>query len=223
MMPDSQVAPTIRYLKPATLSVQDIAVEMLIRATSAFLVGIFAYNAFNNWLADPTRITLLLMVVAECLTIGISLIARVPCRRDWNPVALLSSLVATYYFLAIQLTPGIRIVPEAIGVGMQIAGIVWQIFAKISLRQSFGLLPANRGVVSHGAYRVVRHPIYLGYFIADLGFLLTNFGIQNLLVYAALFALFGIRIAREEAFLSEDPAYVEYQSKVRFRVFPRIF
>ena len=31
-------------------------------------------------------------------------------------------------------------------------------------------MPANRGVVSTGLYRLVRHPIYLGYLITHAGF-----------------------------------------------------
>jgi hypothetical protein len=46
-----------------------------------------------------------------------------------------------------------------------------------------------------------------GYFIGDLGFLLSNFGLQNLLVYAIQFALQGGRIAREERLLSNDALY----------------
>ena len=44
------------------------------------------------------------------------------------------------------------------------------IAGKLSLGRSFGLMPANRGIVSTGLYRVVRHPIYLGYLITHVGF-----------------------------------------------------
>lgn len=203
--------------------VSKVALEVCLRLATALLFAVFAYAAYRHWRADPTRITLLLLVVAECLTVGLSLVARVPTRRDWNPVAILCSLFATYYFLAIQLSPGVRIVPEWIGAALQISGIAWQIFAKVTLRYSFGLLPANRGIVSSGAYRVVRHPIYLGYLVADIGFLLANFGLQNVLVYAGQFVLQGGRITLEEKLLSDDPEYRAYRDKVRFRVLPGFF
>jgi len=39
--------------------------------------------------------------------------------------------------------------------------------------------PANRGIVSTGAYRFVRHPIYTGIFIALAGFLLRSYTSLN--------------------------------------------
>ncbi|MGN5478976.1 hypothetical protein ACTMU2_24375 [Cupriavidus basilensis] len=39
--------------------------------------------------------------------------------------------------------------PKIVGAGLQVAGIAWQLYAKaFSLRFSFGILPANRGIVS---------------------------------------------------------------------------
>ncbi|WP_427312728.1 methyltransferase family protein [Cupriavidus sp. H39] len=209
---------------PATkIDLREFLVEAGLRSTTAILLAGFAYVAIQQWLADPTRITLLLLVLAHCLTLGLSLFVRVPKRRDWSPVTVICSLGASYYFLAIQLAPGDRLVPEILGAGLQAAGLAWQIYAKFTLRFSFGILPANRGIVSHGAYRFVRHPIYLGYVIADIGFLLTNFGLQNLLVYVGLYVLQYVRITREEALLSNDSEYLRYRQKVRYRVLPGIY
>ncbi|MBP0634424.1 isoprenylcysteine carboxylmethyltransferase family protein [Cupriavidus sp. AcVe19-6a] len=205
------------------LNFREVLLEVILRCSTALMLCLFAYAAVRQWLADPSRITLLLLVIASCLTVGLSLFVRVPKKRDWNPITVLCSLGASYYFLGIQLAPGQHLVPEIVGACLQLVGITWQIYAKLTLRFSFGILPANRGIVSHGAYRFVRHPIYLGYLIADVGFLLTNFGLQNLLVYTGLYALQAVRINREEALLSDDPEYREYREKVRFRAVPGIY
>jgi protein-S-isoprenylcysteine O-methyltransferase Ste14 len=202
---------------------RELLLEASLRTASGLVFALFAYAAIRQWIADPTRITLLLLVFAHCLTLGLSLFVRVPKRRDWNPVTVLCSLGASYYFIAINLAAGGSLVPELVGAGLQVIGILWQIYAKVSLRFSFGILPANRGIVSHGAYRFVRHPMYMGYFIADVGFLLTNFGVQNLLVYAGLYALQAVRISREEALLSNDAEYRRYREKVRFRALPGVY
>ena len=43
------------------------------------------------------------------------------------------------------------------------------VVGKISLGRSFGLIPANRGIVSTGLYRLARDSIYLGYLITHVG------------------------------------------------------
>lgn len=202
---------------------RDALLEISARAGTAVLLSVFAYAAILHWRADPGRITLLLLVVEVCFTIGLSLFSRVPVRRDWTPFAFLCTMGGTYYFLAVQLGPGIRLVPETVAASLQVLGICWQLFAKVSLRRSFGILPANRGVVSHGAYRFMRHPMYVGYLVTDIGFLLANFGVQNLLIYGTLFALQACRIYREERLLSTDAVYRFYKEKVRYRVIPGLF
>ncbi|WP_434115209.1 methyltransferase family protein [Paraburkholderia caffeinilytica] len=202
---------------------RDALIEVSARTAAAVLLSLFAYLAIQRLRADPGRITLLLLVVAECVTVGLSLFSRVPMKRDWRPLAFIFSMGGTYYFLAVRLSPGAQLVPETVGASLQLLGICWQLFAKASLSRSFGILPANRGVVSRGAYRFVRHPMYLGYVIADIGFLLVNFGLQNLLVYGCQFALQVGRIVREEQLLSADEGYRTYKGRVRYRVIPGVF
>lgn len=200
-----------------------LVLEAGVRIASAFLFAGFAYAAYRYWQADPTRITLLGIVVAESLSVCLALLARIPRERDWHPLAMISALCATYYFLGIRLAPGVHVIPEAAGVALQLAGLAWQIYAKLSLRLSFGLLPAHRGIVTDGAYRVVRHPMYLGYLISHIGFFLVNFSGQNALVYCGLYVFQAVRIVREERLLSTDPEYQAYKERVRYHILPGVF
>jgi protein-S-isoprenylcysteine O-methyltransferase Ste14 len=202
---------------------REASVEILTRVGAGAMLAIFSYVALQRWYAEPTRITLLLFVVGVFMSLGLSLFARVPIRRDWTPFALVCSIGGTFYFLAVRLSPGTQLIPEAAGAALQLFGLFWELFAKVSLRRSFGILPANRGVVSRGAYRFIRHPMYTGYFITDIGFLLVNFGIQNMLVYGFQFALQIGRIVREERLLADDERYRAYRQRVRFRVIPGVF
>ena len=59
-------------------------------------------------------------------------------------------------------------------VAISIAGLAIVIAGKITLGRSFALLPANRGVVSTGVYRIVRHPIYMGYLFTHVAFLVAS-------------------------------------------------
>ena len=68
--------------------------------------------------------------------------------------------------------------------------------AKVVLGHSFGLLPVQRGLVMAGPYRFVRHPIYFGYLIGHIGFLLVNFSWRNAAVLALLYVAQVVRIRR---------------------------
>ncbi|WP_434718334.1 TadE/TadG family type IV pilus assembly protein [Paraburkholderia sp. A1BS-2L] len=74
-------------------------------------------------------------------------------------------------------------------------------------------------MVSSGAYRVMRHPMYSGYFVTDIGFSLVNFGMQNIIVYLVQFALQAARIVRGQGPLSDDAQYREYKEIVRYSWF----
>jgi protein-S-isoprenylcysteine O-methyltransferase Ste14 len=200
-----------------------LILDLFLRVLAATSLSFFAYSALVNWWADPRRVTLLLLVGTEAVTVGLVLFAREARKRDWQPLSVTFTLVATFYFLALTLSPGTHLVPEWCASVMQCIGFSWQIYAKLSLGRSFGLLPADRGVVTIGAYRWVRHPIYLGYFVTHMGFLLANFNVQNLLVYTALYIMQAFRIFREEAVLREQPVYRDYCANVPYRLVPFIF
>ena len=99
-------------------------------------------------------------------------------------------------------------------------GLTISIAAKLSIRRSFGIGPANRGVRVSGAYAFVRHPMYLGYAFMGSAYLLFNPSAFNLAVYAVAWACQFGRVAREERWLSRDPAYRAYAKAVRFRFIP---
>ncbi|WP_175942017.1 isoprenylcysteine carboxylmethyltransferase family protein [Caballeronia sp. BCC1704] len=201
----------------------DVLVEAAIRIVTVATLGLFLYGSLVQFWRDPSRVTVLLMVLSEVVTIVFSLLSRVPGKRDWNVLSVMVSSVATFYFLAFDIKPGIHLIPEWVAVCLQVIGMSVQISAKLSLRRSFGILPANRGVVVHGPYKLIRHPMYFGYLIKDIGFLLPNFGLQNVIVLAVHWTLQVTRIVREERLLSEDDTYREYAKRVRYRLIAGIF
>ena len=105
----------------------------------------------------------------------------------------------------------------------QVTGLGLQIVAIISLNRSFGLVPANRGIKRSGMYRLVRHPLYLTYTIALVGFLINNLSLRNTAVLVLATAFQVLRIFREEEFLIQDPEYRDYASRTRWRMIPFVF
>lgn len=116
----------------------------------------------------------------------------------------------------------IHLVSEGVSTALIFVGAIIALGAKLSLRRSFGIVPANRGVKRGGLYRFVRHPMYSGYMINQLGFLLFNFSLWNVAIYAVAWLCFWIRAREEEKFLSQDPEYREYASQVKSRLLPGV-
>jgi protein-S-isoprenylcysteine O-methyltransferase Ste14 len=77
--------------------------------------------------------------------------------------------------------------------------------------------------VNTGLYRLVRHPIYLGYLITHVGFLIANPTIWNAMTLLGADVALLIRAVCEEQTLAKDSAYQEYQEHVRWRVVPGVF
>lgn len=106
------------------------------------------------------------------------------------------------------------------GVFFLFAGLLISLGAKFSLRRSFGVVAANRGIKCDGLYGAVRHPMYLGYFLTYAGVLMLNPSIFNLLIILLWTVCQIARITAEEHVLLQDPIYQAHAKKVRFRLVP---
>jgi protein-S-isoprenylcysteine O-methyltransferase Ste14 len=207
----------------SNLTRAQLATEIALRTVTAAVLFLFVIGVVHQYLQDTSRISLVFFLFAELLTVGLALFSRVPRERDWNPISLIVTLVATYYFVAFRIEPGMRLVSETWASTLLMVGVFTQVYAKWSLRRSFGLLPANRGVVVLGPYRVIRHPMYLGYFLSDVGFLVANFGLRNVIIVLIQWTVQIVRILREERFLSKDDTYRQYMGRVRYRLIAGLF
>lgn len=200
--------------------------ETLLRAFALATYGVLVSNVAMAWWADTSRVTLLLLLASESFTLGLVLFARRAAVRDLSPIALAATLYAAFFFVFFQYQGTQHLVSEWLGAALQLTGLAWQTVSKVALGRCFGLLPASRGLVTHGPYRIVRHPIYLGYLIAHVGFLLSNFSWINLFVLAALYLAQTVRMQREEAVLHAGERHAEYQAyctEVRYRIVPYVF
>ncbi len=79
-------------------------------------------------------------------------------------------------------------------------------------------------LITNGAYRLVRHPIYSGIILGWTGWGLFNANeLTSILVIVLLFPFFDIKTRREERMLAAKfPAYADYQTRVR-KLIPLIY
>jgi protein-S-isoprenylcysteine O-methyltransferase Ste14 len=115
------------------------------------------------------------------------------------------------------------VLPPMTGTILMFAGLSLAVWAKLSLRRSFGIAAANRGAVSAGPYRFLRHPMYAGYIVVYVGFFLNNPLWWNFGLYIVAALLLVARLRAEEALLKTDPVYDSYCSRVPYRLIPSLF
>lgn len=81
----------------------------------------------------------------------------------------------------------------------------------------------NRGIVSTGAFGIVRHPAYISKNIAWWIGLLPAFSIPALLTMIFWSSLYFLRAITEERHLSHDAEYRDYCQRVRYRFIPGLY
>ncbi len=106
---------------------------------------------------------------------------------------------------------------------LQYIGIMGIIMALLSLRRSFGIVPANRKVVCSGMYRLIRHPMYISEIIFYTGFVLGNPTPKNIILIVLVLTGQIWRALSEEHLLCLDPSYRAYMESVRYRFIPGVF
>ena len=171
--------------------------------------------------AIPRRPHLILLLLSEGLAVALILLRK---RGDVcvRAVPVLTAFVATALPLMIR-PGGIALIPPLASTVMMMAGLCVSIAAKIYLNRSFGLVAANRGIKVGGPYRIVRHPMYLGYFINQFGFLSACLSLTNLGIYLVTWACQLVRVHEEEIVLQQDSSYRQFAGRVTAKLLPGVY
>ncbi|MEM9704571.1 MAG: isoprenylcysteine carboxylmethyltransferase family protein [Pseudomonadota bacterium] len=126
-------------------------------------------------------------------------------------------------FAVLLVRPGGDAIAPVLSVFLMLVGTFTHITAKLTLRRSFGLVAANRGVRATGLYAFVRHPMYAGYLLTHIGFFLLAPTAHNAIVYAAAWTAMVGRIIAEEKILSNDEKFRILIEKTRWRLVPGVY
>lgn len=172
--------------------------------------------------AATGHVTGMLLLASEALVVALTMMRRTAATVDRSWKARLLTAFSTFGPPLIS-PSSFAFAPQTLTIAISACGLMFVVLGKLSIGRSFGLAPANRGIVSTGLYRFVRHPIYLGYLITHIGFVLANAIGWNLAVLGAADIALMFRAVCEERTLAKDDAYRAYMQRVRWRVLPGIF
>ena len=197
--------------------------RLLDRLEQAAVLVLYGWLVVRLWPEDfsPANWYAILLLVSEGLVVAL-LLARRPTENisrrigDW-------ALAAGGTFLVLMVGKGGAPIHAGLGFMLMLFGLSIHVGAKLSLWRSFGLVAANRGVKTIGLYRFVRHPMYAGYMLSHVGFLLAAPSWWNLAVYLLTWTLLVARIVVEERTLREDISYRDYTQRVRYRLLPLVY
>ena len=187
--------------------------------TLCVIFAAFANRMIMGYFESGSPVTLLYLFY-QCIILGFILIRRATkdiSRRidDW-----IIGFAGTFLALLFGPASGHALLPTLVIVALMLSGLVFHLSAKLILRRSFGVVAANRGVKKTGPYRWVRHPMYTGYMLSQLGLVLSGPTLNNVVIMAMCWALFIWRMIAEERVLGQDPAYANLP---RFRLIPGVY
>ncbi len=80
----------------------------------------------------------------------------------------------------------------------------------------------HRGVVTHGPYAVVRHPIYSLKLLTWMTIALPTLSVGSAIGIAVWALIYAARAITEERHLRQDPVYISYQKRVKYRFIPGV-
>jgi protein-S-isoprenylcysteine O-methyltransferase Ste14 len=184
----------------------------------------FAVELYRRWVVGHVNFPRAVLGLQFLVIILLMVLRTAPVRVTPNPWFWLLAFFTAYATLGFtaNAAQGVPLISPIVGNGLAIVSMMILLYALLSLGRNIGFIPAQRKVVTKGAYGFVRHPIYTGTFVSLLAFVLRSYSALNLIVAVVLIALLMIRGVVEARFLREDAGYAAYLKEVRWRWFPGI-
>jgi protein-S-isoprenylcysteine O-methyltransferase Ste14 len=165
-------------------------------------------------------------VLQHLLVLGIALTRRPPEVQDHSLPSSAAVVIAYAYPYAqviyLRWVPGEPAWPAGGLVLVTLAAFL-SIASLLSLGRRFGVFPALRGLMTRGPYRLVRHPMYLAYMLADIGYNVQEWNTGTALLVMAGWASLIYRIHAEERILSQSTGWSTFTASVRYRLIPGIW
>jgi protein-S-isoprenylcysteine O-methyltransferase Ste14 len=199
-----------------------IATDLLVRFAVATLMLLLSINLLADFMRTG-RVTGLLLLVSESMVVVFTIARRRARLVDWSVDASVVTVLSVGGPPLLRATDASGLLPDVATALMAVVGLGLVIAGKFTLGRSFGIVPANRGVVVRGPYTVVRHPIYTGYLITHVGFLIAHPTPWNVMIAITADTALVVRALIEERVLGADVEYQSYCRRVGWHLVPGVF
>jgi len=196
--------------------------DLLARTLVGALFLLLSMNLLEDFLRTQ-RLTGLLLLVSESLVVVLTVMRRRAYLVDTSPAALAITAIALVGPPLLRTGNAPGLLPDALTALVSGAAVCLVIAGKITLGRSFGIVPANRGVVDKGPYLLVRHPIYAGYLVTHLAFVAAYPRPWNIAVVIIADTALVWRALFEERLLRQDERYQAYCGRVGWHLVPGLF
>jgi protein-S-isoprenylcysteine O-methyltransferase Ste14 len=197
--------------------------DLVARATVVVLFSMLSINLFAEYLRTG-HITGLLLLVGESLVVILTMVRRRAITVDRSAAAAIMTTVSLVGPVLMRATSApASLMSDQMTALLSAIGLLLVVLGKMTLGRSFGVVPANRGVVVRGPYALVRHPIYTGYLITHAAFLLAHPAPWNLSIVLVADTALVLRALMEERVLSSDASYRQYCQRVGWHLVPGVF
>lgn len=196
--------------------------DLFARAMVGTLFTMLSVSILTDFMRTG-RLTGLLLLASESLVVVLTIVRRRATFVNRSFAAGLVLIVSLIGPPILRPSDAPALAPDLVTTLLSAVGLAIGVVGKASLGRSFGLAPANRGVVVHGPYALVRHPIYAGYLLTHLAFLAQYPSIWNVSILVIADAALVARALMEERVLSADAAYQGYCQRVSWHLVPGVF
>ena len=196
--------------------------DLVARAIVIVLFSLMSANLLSDYL-QTGHVTGLMLLVSEALVVVLTIIRRRTSLVDRSAEGVIATAVSLAGPPLVRAYGDAHLVPDAATAIVSAAGVMIVIVGKMALGRSFGIAPANRGVVVRGPYLLVRHPIYSGYLLTHAAFLVAHPTPWNAAVFLVADTALVVRALIEERMLGTDVKYQSYCRRVGWHLVPGVF
>jgi protein-S-isoprenylcysteine O-methyltransferase Ste14 len=202
---------------------------------SAFL-GLVSVVGLHEYVrqADPglpvvvytLNMAMRLSVIVYLVVIAATLVVRMrPARKARGVEPRMSALIGTFLLTVVVVFPrrDLSMLAGLASALLTLSGNAFAVVVLMQLRESFSIMAEARQLITGGAYRFVRHPLYLAEEIAVIGMVMQYFSLWTAMILAVQIGFQLRRMRNEEVILAGTfLEYLAYRERTA-RIIPGVY